>query len=161
MLLQLGPNKPDETPCLSLPQMRARNLQQQPQPKQRRTPALGEPGGAVVASRSQHGAHPHSTQMQLSGRSPAAPKPANEQSSRDNMLPRQVTSGAVNTLPQKPLFAKHKRPGPQLIAKHPPGSKAALPGAKVGNTACHLACLGPLQTKWVPGSYRYIPLTGV
>ena len=162
MLLQLGPNKPDVTPRLSLPQMRARNHQQQPlfaqqpQPEQRRTPALCQPGGADVASKSQHGAHVHGTQMQLSGKFPAAPNPAFKQSSRDSKLPCQVTSGAVSTLSQKTVFAKHMRPGPQLTAKRPPRSKAALPGAKVGNTACHTASSGPRGVKEYQDLQTYI-----
>lgn len=126
---------------LSIPQMRASNQQlqllpaQQPQPKQRVMPALRRPVGADMAKESQHEAGGRSIEMQLPRVFPAAPDPALEQSSRSSMLPCQVTSGTLETLPQKPVFAKHKRPGSHLTAKPPPESKAS----KVSSTAYHRA----------------------
>ena len=112
---------------------------QQPQPRQRLTPALRRPGGADIANKAQRKAGGCSMAMQLPGVSPAAPDPAFEQSSKSSMLPCQFKSGALETLPQKPVFARHKRPGAQIAAKRPPASKASK-ASKVGSLAYHRAC---------------------
>lgn len=146
MLKQLDPGEPDEATRLSLPQMRASNQKQrllpaqQPQPKQRRVPALRQPGGADVAASSQHEMLRQSTQTQLPGESSAADSPAPEQSKEGCMLPCQGAAGFLGISPQRPVFAKHKRPVPQFLAKSPAGSRAAPSGAKVGNTAKHSTC---------------------
>ena len=144
MLLQLPPSEPDEAPSLKTPEMRPSDHQQQalpavqPQPKHVQTPALHQPGSADIrlASKSWLKERGPSMQMQIPEESPAVPTPAVQQSSsKDIMLPCQLTLGALENLPQKPVFAKHKRPGAQPQAKPPEAKKAAPSGAKVGSAA--------------------------
>lgn len=159
MLLQLGPSEPNETPSLKTPEMRPSNHQQQalpvpavqPQPKQMHTPALHQPGSAdiTLASKSWLKERGPSMQMQTPGESPAMTTPAFQQSSSKDgiMRPCQITLGALETQPQKPVFAKHKRPGPQPLplAKPPAGRKAAPSGAKVSSAASYIICALPRE----------------
>ena len=150
MLLQLAPSEPDEAPSLKTPEMRPSNHQQQalpavqPQPRQVTTPALHQPGSADIrlAAKSWHKERGHSMQqMQTPKESPAAAAPPFQQSSsKDSMRPCQITSGALDALPQKPVFAKHKRPGPQPQIKPPAGKKAGPSGVKVGSAASYTTC---------------------
>ena len=148
MLQQLGPREPDEAPRLSLPQLRVSNQKQQllpvqqPQPMQNRIPVLRQPNGADVAASSHRILLRQSMQTQLPGTSPAAEAPASEHSKEGSivMLPCHDSVGALSAPLQKPVFAKHKRVGPQLPSKTPAGSKAGPSGAKVGSTAEHSTC---------------------
>ena len=148
MLQQLSPGVSDEAPRLTHPQMRASNQKQQllpaqqPQPIQRRTLAPRQPNGADMAASSHPETPKQSMQIQIPGESAAPEYQIPEQSKEGSMvmLPCHGTAGALSAPLQKPVFAKHKRPGHQPLPKPPAGSKAGPSGAKVGSTAKHSMC---------------------
>ena len=137
MLLQLGPGEPKEAPKTSVPQLRG-SSHQQPQllpHKQpaRQAPALAVcgPAGAEVAARSQPGLRSTQTQAKAALTLPLAGFPGQKHDSQlgGGLPAHSATGGQV----QKPVFAKHKRRGPQPQAKAPIEAKAVPLAAKVPN----------------------------
>lgn len=138
MLLNLEPGESSAAPVCSVPQLRASRQQQErlssqplkPPAKQGSAPALRRPAGADVAARWQHAA-PESALQALPVVDPPVASCLASHHSSTGAVPGFGPAGTSAPQLQKPVFSKHKRPGPQLQARATPAAKAAPSGVKV------------------------------